>query len=189
MGRQTKKKDVAAPVQEAAIEMNTVTKEEKPAVAPAKPKRKIIDPSTEVEVQSNTAGSLIYVSKKTSEKFEWSRLGDSNWMSVEELTTMRNTQRGFFENNWVKIVGDEADDIINYLRLEKYFNEFIDLTELEEFLEMKADDIVKRVSPMKREIKDALASAAIQMINDGELADLNVIRALEKAIGYSLLEN
>lgn len=172
---------------EAAENTDTVNKKTK-EVIPVKP-AVVITPTMEVEVASNKAGTLIYVSKKTSEKFEWNAIGDTNWMTIEELATMRNTQRAFFENNWVKVVDENADDIIRHLRLVKYYENFIDLSELEDIVQMEASDIIALVSPMNKEIKDNLASGAKGMIESGYLNNLGTIRALEKAIGYSLLDN
>ena len=172
---------------EAAENTGTVNKKTK-EVVPFK-SAVVITPTMEVEVASNKAGTLIYVSKKTSEKFEWNAIGDTNWMTVEELATMRNTQRAFFENNWVKVVDENADDIIRHLRLVKYYENFIDLSELEDIVQMEASDIIALISPMNKEIKDNLASEAKGMIENGDLNNLGIIRALEKAIGYSLLDN
>lgn len=182
---------IAEPIQTPeSTQAETIVIEEKKEVVEVKPiSRKVFTPDTEVEVASNTAGRLVYVSKKTSERFEWTRLDDTNWMTIDELTTMRNTQRGFFENNWVKIVGEDADEIIKYLRLDKYYENFVDMSDLRSILTLNRDEIVDKVSGLKTEIKDAIASAAKQAITDGELADLTAIRALEKAIGYALLEN
>ena len=174
-------------VESAQVEEMTEAKKEVVEIKTAP--RKVFTPDTEVEVASNTAGRLVYVSKKTSERFEWTRLDDTNWMTIDELTTMRNTQRGFFENNWVKIVGDDANEIIKYLRLDKYYDNFVDMSNLKKILTLGRDEIINKVSGLKSEIKDAIASAAKQAITDGELSDLTAIRALERAIGYALLEN
>lgn len=186
----TKKAETVVEVTTDAIETKEEIVEmpvEKP-VETLKPARKVFDANTEVEVASNVAGRLVYVSKKTSERFEWTRLDDTNWMTIDELTTMRNTQRGFFENNWVKIVGEDANDIVTFLRLEKYYENFVDMANLSDILTMGKDEIAKKVSGLKYEIKDAIASAAKQAISEGELSDLTAIRALEKAIGYALLD-
>lgn len=151
--------------------------------------KKGFEPTDEVEVQSNFAGTLTYTSRRTSERWKWSKLGDTNFMPLEELQTMRNTQRDFFTNNWIKIIGDEADDIMKNLRINQYYTNFVDLTNLPELFEKKVDDIVKQVKSIPQEAKNTLAIAAKSMIAAGELRDIIVIRALSDAIGYDLLQN
>lgn len=147
-----------------------------------------ITPDTIVTVQSNFAGLLTYTSKKTNETIDWPSLGMTNPMTVEELTTMRNTQRGFFKNKWIKFVSDNAADVIKYLRVEEYFENFVDLTNLDELFKQKLEDIVAQVEAMPEEAKTALAIAAKRMIEDGDLRDIIVVRELGKAIGYDLFQ-
>lgn len=147
-----------------------------------------ISPAMVVQVQSNTAGTLTYTSKRTGETIKWSRLGDENPMTVEELQTMRNTQRGFFKNNRIKLVGDNAAAVIKYLRVEEYFEDFVDLTNLPELFKQRIEDIVRQIEPMPQEAKTALAVAARRMISDGELRDIFIIKELSKAVDCDLLQ-
>lgn len=151
-------------------------------------KRKL-DPDTEVDVMSNFAGELIYISPKTSEKITWPTLGDIEPMTVDELNTMKNTCRKFFERGWVKPVGEYSNEVIAQLRLNNYYTDFIDVSKLRSLFGLPKDEIVRYVNNTKPAIRDTIAIAIQSMIENEELVNLSVIRAFEEAIGYSLLEN
>ena len=68
--------------------------------------RKTDIPNTyEIPVKSNVAGGLTYVSRKNKGlEFYWEHTGDVEYIEYSELISMRNTQRKFFENNWIVII-------------------------------------------------------------------------------------
>lgn len=151
-------------------------------------KRKL-DPDTEIDVMSNFAGELIYISPKTSEMIKWPTLGEIAPMTVDELNTMKNTNRKFFERGWVKPVGEFSNEAIAQLRLGSYYTDFVDVSKLKKLFGLSKSDIIKYVANTKPAIRDTIAISIQSMIENGELVDLSVIRAFEEAIGYKLLEN
>ena len=151
-------------------------------------KRKL-DSDTEIDVMSNFAGELVYISPKTSETIKWATLGEINPMTMDELNTMKNTHRKFFERGWVKPVGEFSNEAIAQLRLTEYYKDFIDVSKLRSLFGLPKEEIVKYVTATKPAIRDTIAIAIQSMIEAEELVDLKVIRAFEEAIGYKLLEN
>lgn len=183
----TRKKTVEAVETEEVVMAEAV--ETKPVrKKPMKAVEVAITPTTEIEVASNFAALLIYISKKTGEEIRWEQLGDTNMVLYSELETMRNTQRDFFNNNWIKLIGEYGQPALKKLRLESAYENFVDLEELDEFLALPADEIKDRVAVLKQETKDILAFKVKEMIDNGEIESIKVIRAFEAAVGYKLLE-
>ena len=45
---------------------------------------------------------------------------------------MRNGQRDFFSENWVMLVGDNAEQALDWLQIRKYYSDIIELDDLDE---------------------------------------------------------
>lgn len=178
-------KAAVAEVEEATVEETKITETK----VDLKVKKRKLDPDTEVDVLSNFAGELIYISPKTSEKIVWPTLGETAPMTVDELNTMKNTTRKFFEKGWVKPVGEYANDVITQLRLDGYYKDYVDVSKIQSMFSLSKEEIIEYVKNTKPAIRDTIAIAVQSMIEDERLTNLSVIRAFEEAIGYSLLEN
>lgn len=185
MAQTTRKK--ATPV-EAVETVETPVVQKTTKTKPAA-KKIAIKQDTLIDVRSNFAGTLIYISKRTNEEVRWSDVGEINIMPYSELETMRNTQRQFFTNNWIKLVGEEGKEAIKQLRLEAQYENFVDLENIDEYLELSKEEIVAKISPMNRDIKDMIATKVSTMIQEGTLESLSTIKAFEEAVGYKLLED
>ena len=60
---------------------------------------------TMVACTNMTSGKLIYISsRQMGFTIEWEHEGDVEYIELGELVTMRNSQRAFFEKNWIAIV-------------------------------------------------------------------------------------
>lgn len=139
-----------------------------------------------VPVKSGIHGILTYSSKKTfGYTVDWDDYGSVEFIEYGELLSMRNTQRAFFENNWIFIEDTDeyaASDIYRALAVEKYYNSVIVGDDLERLFTMKPEDIEETVSKLSSGIKQNIASIAKERIETGEFDSNNRIKALEKAL-------
>ena len=160
-----------------------------------KEKIKITD-DTNVVVRSCFSGKLYFKNLKTGDETEWSRLGDEQELTVADLKSMRSTQSAFFKNQWVRIVcgyddsGNEipAINIINYLRLQQYYQNFIDPSDKSVVCGWSIKEIEENVPLMSDNAKDNLMVALNDYIDSGMLDSVSKIRAFEKALGRRLGE-
>lgn len=139
-----------------------------------------------VPVKSGIHGILTYSSKKTfGYTVDWDDYGSVEFVEYGELLSMRNTQRAFFENNWIFIEDTDeyaASDIYKALAVEKYYNSVIVGDDLERLFTMEPEDIEETVSKLSSGIKQNIASIAKERIETGEFDSNNRIKALEKAL-------
>lgn len=139
-----------------------------------------------VPVKSGIHGILTYSSKKTfGYTVDWSDYGSVEFIEYGELLSMRNTQRSFFENNWIFIEDTDeyaASDIYKALAVEKYYNSVIVGDDLERLFTMDPKDIEETVSKLSNGVKQNIASIAKERIETGEFDSNNRIKALEKAL-------
>lgn len=174
--KETVKKDAPAP---AATEASA------PKRNTAKRKVKLTD---EVRVVSCVSGSLVYISSKTGYRTTWNEFGAFEIMTVSELMTMRNEQPGFFENHWIVLTGDNAADVAEFLRLDRYFEEIGDINDVDNLFRNSAEDLPRILAGFTSGAKETIARRAYDLIRRHELTDIHVIRAIESAVGYELTD-
>lgn len=138
-------------------------------------------------VRSCFYGNLVYVSKKTGAIIEWQNFDAEQYMTVEELLYMRNSQPRFFKEPWIRIVGDNADAVFRFLSLERYNASALSYGCFADIFRMPVADIEELVSGFGDSMKESFARYARMNILDDELTDLKVIKAIENATGFGLL--
>lgn len=164
-------------------------------VAPVSKKPVKLDDSVLISVKSNVFGGLIFVNPRTGDKTEWGGCGDVQTMSMGDLRAMKGTQRAFYENQWIYIVGvDEsgyddvtAEDIYKTLMVTQYYKNIIDPDNYTEIFSWEPERIRETVSMMSNGAKMNLAVAANTCIEDGSLDSLRKIQVLEECLGCELM--
>lgn len=172
-------------VQEVQVEKVTTEKVEAP-VAPTKPAPKAkpqIDLKMMVPVRNITNGSLTYVSRKTGNEAHWSEFGDVEYFEVAELQTMKTSQPRFFNEPWVMI---DDEDVVDYLGLRHMYDRIIADHEIATFFYNPVEEIIAKLQKAPNGTRDLVASKAREMVENGSLDSIRVIRALEKELTIDL---
>lgn len=147
-----------------------------------------IDLNDLVEVRSRFYGGLTYISRKTGYRVSWGEYDSFQYLTIDELMAMRNTQPQFFTNNWVVLVGDNAEDVKSFLQIDRYYKGFDAVDGFDELFSYEPDEILEVVGKMSGSMKENVARRAYALIKSGELDSVKVIAALEEACGYELRE-
>lgn len=141
---------------------------------------------TIVTVVCNTIGGATYISKKASGYIvEWEDFGSEEYMELGELVAMRNTDRRFFEDNWIVLEDtDEYDamQLYEFLKVSKYYNNVFTSRNIDELFSYSKDKIAKTISALSRGMKETIAARAKQKLDENTL-DKNIIDILESSLG------
>lgn len=168
-----------------------------PVQAPVPKKRDYKFPDhVMVAVQSNTYGELIYVNQRTGARVSWKEIGDVQPVPMGELRDMRNTQRGFFSNNRIFIVGVEdeeyseaaPEDVYKALMVSQYYKDVIDPNNFNSIFGLEPHELRIRLNRMSDGAKTNLVVAANEAIRRGRLDSLKKIRVIEECLGCELIE-
>lgn len=140
----------------------------------------------EVPVTSNYNGRLTFISKRSNGySVEWDEYGMTEYMELGELLSMRNTDRRFYEDNWI-ILDDTneytADELYKFLKVDKYYKNVYSPENIEKFFELAPDTMIKTISTLSSGMKDCIASKAQAMITEGALDSNKKIDALSEAL-------
>lgn len=146
---------------------------------------KEIDATQYVTVRNGFQGTLVYVSKRTGEKFEWSGFGDEQEMELRELRNAKNSNKKFFENNWFMF---DDDWIVDYLGVRNFYKHAIRIDEFDEIFGMKPEELQRRISMLSDGQKRSVAYRAKELISEKKIDSLSAIEVLEKALNIELIE-
>lgn len=174
-----RKKEVVEPVaevKEEKVEAAPVKSVEPDIVSESKERnqRKTDIPNNyEIPVKSNVAGGLTYASRKNKGlEYRWEQNGDIEYIEYSELVSMRNTQRKFFENNWIVIEDSDytAEEVYRALSVQKYYEYNLNsIDDIFSFPEATVREIADKVS---KGLKDnIIARARILYSNGSDLFD------------------
>lgn len=144
---------------------------------------------TIVPVVCNIIGGATYISKKINGyRIEWDEIGSVEYMELGELVSMRNTDRRFFEDNWI-VLEDTVEystlQLYDFLKVTKYYENILTPTELDDLLNLPKSEVVKICSSLSKGTKVNVAVRAKQKLDNNEL-DLNLLEPLEEILGIQL---
>lgn len=167
--------------------MKTNTKDEdKTSIARKIQSVEKIPLDTVVPVTCNVQGGAIYVSKKISGYIvEWDEYGSTEYMELSELVSMRNTDRRFFEDNW--IICEDTEDyksmqIYDFLKVAKYYKNVFTPENIDTIFDEAPKQIIKTISTLSEGMKSTIATRAKIKIDAKEIDSNSKIEALETAL-------
>lgn len=136
-----------------------------------------------VTVKNLTGGKLVYVSKHLQGyTIEWEKFGDEVPIEMSELYYMKNTDSKFFKENWIEV----DINVLRDLHMEQYYKDTISVDEIINMFDLEPEMLIEKVKKQSKDIKNAIGLKAIEMIENNQLTDINIISALENAIGCEL---
>ena len=169
------------------VETATVEKPTEPVKQVKKNRR--IPTDLEVACVSNVKGRLTYVSNRAGGlNADWDEFGSEQYLDIKELMNMRNTQKRFFDDNWIVIRDSDdgeytADEIYTFLRVAERYGDFYDKDNLDTFFDLSPDQMKDKVSRVSDGIKELLISTALDKFKSGEIDSIKKKEAIKTALG------
>ncbi len=153
-----------------------------------------LNDSTLIRVKSCFWGKLYYKNPTTGELIIWEKQGDIQIMSMGDLRAMKARQVAFFKNQWILILGvaegeDEGispDDIYNALIIKQYYQNYIDISHIEQVCRWSDKEITERIPLLSTAAKENLIIALNKCIANGTLDSIKKIKSFEDALGCDL---
>lgn len=146
---------------------------------------KEIDPHQYITVRNGFQGRLVYISKRTGEKFVWDSFGDEQDIELIELKNAKNSSKKFFTNNWFVF---EDGWVLDYLGVRQFYRNALSIDNFDSVFSQTPAEIKKTIGKLSAGQKRSLAYRAKQLIADGEIDSNKAISALEEALGVELIE-
>ena len=149
----------------------------------------------EVPCVCNVKGGLIYTSTRNGGmNAEWSEFGELQYLDIRELLLMRNSQKRFFNDNWISLKDTDdgeytADEIYKFLRVDDKYGDFYDADNIESFFDLNEEQMADKVSKMSRGMKDLVSVMALDKIENDEIDSVKKRRAIIKVLGLEISED
>lgn len=155
--------------------------------APKKNRRIPLD--LEVCCVSNVKGVLTYTSSRNGGlNADWDEFGSEQYLDIKELMSMRNTQKRFFDDNWIVIRDSDdgeytADEIYKFLRVSEKYGDYYDKDNLETFFDLTPKQMKEKVAKVSDGIKELLIATACEKFKNGEIDSIKKKQAVKDALG------
>lgn len=188
--KKTTKKTTAAVMDKApevAVE-ETVVETTVPNVieeTPAPVVRKKYEKDDQILCRSVTVGSLVCGSPKDKGRvYRWSGYGDEAWVDYADLVALQSRKSGFVYNPQFII---EDEQLVEEWKLDDVYATFYGIDNPTAFFKLPPAEIKARLNEAPKGLKEAIKSVAAQCVKNGTLDSLNVIKAVDAALGTQLL--
>ena len=137
----------------------------------------------EIEVIS-LVPNVSYKDSKTLDMYEWDKVGHVEYMTFETLKNLWRNNKGYFKNLWLK---PNDDRVINKFGLTKTFEKYEYLMEASNYTKKNIGSICNAISETPNGLKFAICDKVKNLVVNGELTDVHVIRELEKRLDIELI--
>ena len=174
MGR-TAKSATEEVISNEAEEMNE--KNDKKTIAP-------LNDYDEIKVVS-LIPNISYKDSKTGDFYEWDEIGHIEPMTFDVLKNMWRNHKGYFRNMWLK---PDDDRVINKFGLTKVFNNYEFLMNKSNYTRKNIDTICDTIVNAPNGLKASLYDKVKNLVIDGDVTDVSVIRKLEDRLKIDLIE-
>lgn len=171
------------PVAEEFVDATEMMNEEENVVKKTT-KAEPLNDSDEIEVIS-LVPNVSYKDSKTLDMYDWDVPGHPEYMSFETLKNMWRSNKGYFKNMWLK-PNDER--VINKFGLTKTFEKYEYLMDASNYTKKNISKICDSIADTPNGLKIAICDKIKNMVINGEVSDVSVIRALENRLKIDLIE-
>ena len=131
----------------------------------------------------SAVNNLVYISKRTSEKFEWAEYGDVQYITLGELIAMKSTQPRMLKEGWLIVDDEEA---IEQLGLAKLYGNMFEIDDIDEFFDLSEREMKRILTNMPRGFKKSLGNFARERVQSGQLDSNRKIKLLEELLDIDL---
>jgi hypothetical protein len=159
-------------------------------------KRKLIDRNIEILVMNTTNGGIFYRCPKTKNEYRLSSYGDTEYITIEELITMRNAHRKLLTKYYlmpIEIMDENIslDEALIYLGLDKLYDKEIYSSIINYDVDLDniiySEDFLQRFKRFTNDFQLIIIERAVTLFKVGKLNDYNVINFLNEFSGRDLL--
>ena len=137
-----------------------------------------LEDSEEIQVIS-LISHVSYLDKRTQDMYEWDEVGHIEYMTVETLKDMWRNNKGYFRNLWLKPLDER---IIVKFGLTNVFENYEFLMDESSYTKDNIAKVTTAIGKAPIGMKFAIVNKVKQLVSDGVISDVSVIKALGKKL-------
>lgn len=132
-------------------------------------------------------GKLIYKSKRQiGYTVEWVKKGDTNYIELGEFINLKNSDRRFVTEPWIRIIEDDEIEILKYANVYQYYKDILDVNNIADILKLDFEAFKKKFDKFPEGFKNAVVKQAAEMIKNGTLDSIRIKKYIEEQMNIDL---
>lgn len=136
-----------------------------------------------IEVES-LIPNVVYEDSRTGNYYEWSEIGHCEDMTFDEVKNMHRKYKTYFNDMWLKPLDER---VIKKLGLSRTYDKYNFLVDESNYTNDNIDEVLDGLSSAPASLKIAIVNRIKDMVTDGTVSDIKVVRKLEKRLDIDLI--
>lgn len=136
-----------------------------------------------IEVES-LIPNVVYEDNRTGNYYEWSEIGHCEDMAFDEVKNMHRKYKAYFNDMWLKPLDER---VIKKLGLSRTYDKYDFLVDESNYTNDHIDEVLDGISSAPTSLKIAIVNRIKDMVSDGTVSDIKVVRKLEKRLDIDLI--
>lgn len=139
---------------------------------------------TDVFKVKSLVPNVHYTCPKTQDYYIWAEIGDEEELTYAQIKTLKNRHIGYFSKQWL-IVNDK--EVMKKLGLDKYFNNKFSSKDFALLYGDDVDAVERKIATIQDDQVDGFRKKVIDGVKSGNIANVKIIRLLEKVLDVDLM--
>ncbi len=145
------------------------------------------DLNRQIAIKNIARGKLVYKSKRQmGYTVIWENTNDINYMELGEFINLKNSDRRFITEPWIRIMEDDEVEILKHADVYQYFKEMIEVKDIEDLFKLDFDRFTHKFKKLPDGYKNSVLEYAARMIKNGKLDSIKIKNFLEKEMDMNL---
>lgn len=136
-----------------------------------------------IEVES-LIPNVVYEDSRTGNYYEWEEIGHCEDMTFDEVKNMHRKYKTYFNDMWLKPIDER---VIKKLGLSRTYDKYNFLIDESNYTNDHIDEVLDGLSSAPASLKIAIVNRIKDMVADGTVSDIKVVRKLEKRLDIDLI--
>ena len=144
----------------------------------------VLNDDTRIVVEARVP-AVYYTCPVTFETFSWLEVGDTQEMTFKQLRIMNTKHPRYFTEKWL-LPNNEV--VMKKLHLDKIYATKGNRADMKRFCGDDIKDVEELLSGLDSNAKTELTPKIVKYVKDGKIANVKMIRLLEKKLGIELMD-
>ncbi len=144
----------------------------------------VLNDDTRIVVEARVP-AVYYTCPVTFETFSWLEVGDTQEMTFKQLRIMNTKYPRYFTEKWL-LPNDGT--VMKKLHLDKIYATKVNRADMKRFCGDDIKDVEELLSGLDSNAKTELTPKIVKYVKDGKIANVKMIRLLEKKLGIELMD-
>lgn len=128
--------------------------------------------------------NVVYEDNRTGNYYEWEEIGHCEDMTFDEVKNMHRKYKAYFNDMWLKPLDGR---VIKKLGLTRTYDKYDFLVDESNYTNDHIDEVLDGLSSAPSNLKIAIVNRIKDMVADGTVSDIKVVRKLEKRLDIDLI--